>query len=212
MCLIGDCTTMAVNKSQRCNKHGTNGLCTVRGCVTNANAHELCKKHGGGSQAVCTLASILRRNKSAASSDSIAMLLSQYSLFLATAVLVAVVVPVVKSSSPPLAPLLDRRPSPYPVLLPKWPASYAVNQSTIAMASNSNGFFNATEAAQFGVIAFDHNNVSLSNICFFPPVRKHTRCRTNFLFLKRRVLCPPFTPYFAAFCRHVVMKAYTKWS
>jgi hypothetical protein len=33
MCLLGDCTTMAVNKSQRCAKHGANGLCTVPGCA-----------------------------------------------------------------------------------------------------------------------------------------------------------------------------------
>jgi len=33
-----------------------------------------------------------------------------------------------------------------------------MRDSTIAMASNSKGFFNATLAAQFGIIAFDHNN------------------------------------------------------
>jgi hypothetical protein len=53
MCLIGDCTTMAVNKSQRCYKHGAVGLCTVPGCATNAQNRGLCSKHGGGSQSVC---------------------------------------------------------------------------------------------------------------------------------------------------------------
>jgi hypothetical protein len=53
MCLIGDCTTMAVNKTKRCAKHGAKGLCTVPGCATNAQARGLCAKHGGGSQAVC---------------------------------------------------------------------------------------------------------------------------------------------------------------
>jgi hypothetical protein len=53
MCLIGDCTTMAVNKTQRCFKHGANGLCTVPGCVTNTKKRGLCWTHGGGSQAVC---------------------------------------------------------------------------------------------------------------------------------------------------------------
>jgi hypothetical protein len=46
MCLIGDCTTMAVNKSQRCFKHGARGLCTVPGCATNAITRGLCIKHG----------------------------------------------------------------------------------------------------------------------------------------------------------------------
>lgn len=55
---------------------------------------------------------------------------------------------------------VEGRVSPYPVLLPAWPSSYAMNKSTIAMASNSAGFFNATLAAQFGIVAFDHNNVS----------------------------------------------------
>jgi hypothetical protein len=44
------------------------------------------------------------------------------------------------------------------VLLPKWATSYAMADSTIAMASNSKTFFNATLAAKFGIIAFDHNN------------------------------------------------------
>ena len=50
------------------------------------------------------------------------------------------------------------RPSPYPLLLPKWEPSYAMRDSTIGMASNSAGLFNATLAAQFGIISFDHNN------------------------------------------------------
>jgi hypothetical protein len=53
MCLIGDCTTMAVNKSQRCSKHGALGLCTVPGCATNAQARGLCTKHGGSTKVVC---------------------------------------------------------------------------------------------------------------------------------------------------------------
>jgi hypothetical protein len=50
------------------------------------------------------------------------------------------------------------QPPHYPVLLPKWATSYAMADSTIAMASNSKTFFNATLAAKFGIIAFDHNN------------------------------------------------------
>eukprot|EP01052_Picozoa_sp_SAG31_P040695 SAG31_NODE_5959_length_2241_cov_1.092904_1_plen_445_part_00 len=50
------------------------------------------------------------------------------------------------------------QPPQYPVLLPKWTVSYAMADSTIAMASNSKTFFNATLAAKFGIIAFDHNN------------------------------------------------------
>jgi hypothetical protein len=53
MCLIGDCTTMAVNKTQRCKKHGANGLCTVLGCATNAANRGLCTKHGGCTKGVC---------------------------------------------------------------------------------------------------------------------------------------------------------------
>jgi hypothetical protein len=53
MCLIGDCTTMAANKSQRCFKHGAKGLCTVPGCTTNARKRGLCVKHGGSSKGVC---------------------------------------------------------------------------------------------------------------------------------------------------------------
>jgi hypothetical protein len=53
MCLIRDCTTMAVNKTQRCSKHGAKGLCTVPGCATNAKARGLCTKHGGDARAVC---------------------------------------------------------------------------------------------------------------------------------------------------------------
>jgi hypothetical protein len=52
----------------------------------------------------------------------------------------------------------QQQPPWYPVLLPRWPASYSMRDSTIAMASNSAGFFNASLAARFGIIAFDHNN------------------------------------------------------
>jgi hypothetical protein len=53
MCLTGDCTAMALNKTQLCHKHGANGVCTVPGCATKAQARWLCRKHGGGSQARC---------------------------------------------------------------------------------------------------------------------------------------------------------------
>ena len=53
---------------------------------------------------------------------------------------------------------LGRLPPAYPTLLPRWAPSYAMADSTIAMASNSLGFFNASLAARFGVVAFDHNN------------------------------------------------------
>eukprot|EP01050_Picozoa_sp_SAG11_P011940 SAG11_NODE_1298_length_5265_cov_3.096787_2_plen_292_part_00 len=46
----------------------------------------------------------------------------------------------------------------YPALLPNWPPVYAMVDSTIAMAANPKGFFNASLAASFGVVAFDHNN------------------------------------------------------
>ena len=36
------------------------------------------------------------------------------------------------------------QPPSYPVLLPKWPVSYAMADSTIAMASNSKTFFNVS--------------------------------------------------------------------
>jgi hypothetical protein len=54
--------------------------------------------------------------------------------------------------------LASRLPPTYPTLLPRWPPSYAMADSTIAMAGNPAGFFNATLAARFGIVAFDHNN------------------------------------------------------
>lgn len=50
------------------------------------------------------------------------------------------------------------KPSPYPILLPKWTPSYAMRHSTIAMASDPTTFFNASLASQFGIVSFDHNN------------------------------------------------------
>ena len=49
-------------------------------------------------------------------------------------------------------------PPSYQTLLPSWPPSYAMADSTIAMAANPKGFFNASLAARYGVVAFDHNN------------------------------------------------------
>ena len=48
--------------------------------------------------------------------------------------------------------------SPFPAVLPLWEPSYAMNRSTLAMPSNSSGFFDPQLAAKFGLVSFDHGN------------------------------------------------------
>lgn len=45
-----------------------------------------------------------------------------------------------------------------PAQFPHWPAQYALNASTISMACNSSGWYNASFGAQFGIISYDWSN------------------------------------------------------